>query len=427
MTDQNSNGREFENIPIVTPEVVERMSGGVNGVGDIVASGRTIEQIRSKYHTAVRVQVARDLDSVKKRCLQEAKHGGDEFGWAWPVEIPVKDERGQIKKDANGRWITKEEIIDGKSVHLAMAAARNWGNCTTELYVTADLPDRCELMGVFVDFETGYTNMRPYTIRKASRELSEKQKKKASQIARQEDMTMQIGLSKCIRNVVLGALPSWLTDSMYEESKKYAKSRVEANLKESIERAVALFAKWDVNLDRLEIFLDKPRSNDPKTDWNADDVLKLRAAYQAIKDGDMTISEAFPAVPGAPMAKPTATQTTAPETRTPPPQPTQPAEPPHPAAPPTQTAAQPHDPDGSLTEEQGAMLDEINARAGLISADPKIQRDTIFLWSGQTCRGTLELRNKPNYIIPTLDAARADCEARGLQLAGQGPKKGKLL
>ena len=399
---ESENGREFDNIPVITPEVVERM-GASSGMGELLASGRTIEQIRSKYHTAIRVQVPRDLDSVKKRCLQEAKHGGDEFGWAWPVEIPIKDEKGQIQKDAQGKWLTKKEIIDGPGVHLMMAAARNWGNCTTELYVTTDLPDRYELMGVFVDFETGYTNMRPYTIRKASRDLSDRQKKSASQVARQEDMTMQIGLSKCIRNVIKGALPSWLIDSMYDESKKYSKEALEKKLPAAIESAIFTFGKYGVTVDQIEVLLECP-----KAAWTADHIIKLRGLLQGIKDGDMTISEAFPQ-----MAKQPATEarTAAPEAKA------------EPTSPPAATATE-----LELNAVAGDKLKEITERFYLLAGnDPARRKEVLKNWGCETLTTIMHIGTHPELIENALAQARKDCEEAGEVWPPKDEKQGKIL
>ncbi len=405
----NNNNNDFDGVGIVTPDAVQDLAGGITA-GDLIAQGRTIEQIRSKYHTAVRVQVARNLDEVKKRCLQEAKHGGDEFGWAWPVSVPDKDEDGNIKKDERGKWIMKEEIIDGRSINLAMAAVRNWGNCTTELYVTADLPDRYEVLGVFVDFESGFTNMRPYTQRKAARDLSDKQKKKASQIARQDDMTLQIALSKCIRNVILSSLPSWLTDEMYEESKKWAKSRIKERLAESIEKIIFVVGKYGVSLAQMEMVAEKECAA-----WDENDVVRFRALVQSIRDGQVSVADAFPAV----------NETSTPPQAAVPAQATQTPDTP----PPAETTA-PASNGTELSAELGNALEEISMILNELAGTDAAKRKAYMTnWSGAKIATFTSLKSYPDLIPTVLDRARIvkDEVSEAKQEAAKNQQKGKLL
>lgn len=393
------NSNEFDTVPVFTPTDVREINGNGNPLADQLAQGRTIEQIRSKYHTAVRVQVPRDLEAIKKRCIEEARHGGDEFGWAWPVDVPVKDAEGNIMKDERGRWITKQEIIEGRSIGLAMAAVRNWGNCTVESYVTNDLPDRYELLGVFVDFETGFTSMRPYTIRKASRDLSEKQKGKASQLARQEDMTLQIGLSKCIRNVILGAVPSWLTEQMHDESKKYAEKRIAENLPQSIERAVFAFSKLGVTEAKLEFYLEGKRA-----EWTATDVVKLRGLLQAVKDGDLKVAEMFAQVKDGQEQQTTAQQT--------PPQPKAEA-PVKTESVPAPTSAETSD----LTQEQTNKIDYcINALVALAGNNPDRRKELNKNWTQGHLTTVMHLRNRPDLIDYAYETAMKDAAEEGVEV-----------
>ena len=73
---------------------------------------------QTQFHTAVAVQRPRNLDKVVAAVLREAEFAGDAFYYSFPM--------GGKK-------------IEGPSIGLAMAVAREWSNCAVpvEYYETA--------------------------------------------------------------------------------------------------------------------------------------------------------------------------------------------------------------------------------------------------------------------------------------------------
>ncbi len=148
-------------------------------------------QSKTQYHTAVRVQQPRDLDKVVAAVLREAEFAGDAFYYSFPM--------GGQK-------------VEGPSVGLALAVAREWTNCAVPV-------DYQETAGEwiftahFVDLERGFTVSRVYRQKKGVGRF------KKLDTERAEDMTFQAAQSRAIRNVVLAGVPRWLTDQAKERAK----------------------------------------------------------------------------------------------------------------------------------------------------------------------------------------------------------------
>jgi hypothetical protein len=143
-----------------------------------------LRRSQTQFHTAVMVQRPRNLDKIVAAVLREAEFAGDAFYYSFPM--------GGKK-------------IEGPSIGLAMAVAREWGNCAVpvEYY---DTPTEWIFNAHFVDLERGFTVSRVFRKRKGKGAFKKLEDDRA------EDMTFQAAQSRDIRNVVLAGVPRWLTD-----------------------------------------------------------------------------------------------------------------------------------------------------------------------------------------------------------------------
>ena len=143
---------------------------------------------QTQFHTAVAVQRPRNLDKVVAAVLREAEFAGDAFYYSFPM--------GGKK-------------IEGPSIGLAMAVAREWSNCAVpvEYYETAT---EWVFNAHFVDLERGFTVSRVFRKKKGKGVFKKLEDDRA------EDMTFQAAQSRAIRNVVLAGVPRWLTDQAKE-------------------------------------------------------------------------------------------------------------------------------------------------------------------------------------------------------------------
>jgi hypothetical protein len=273
-------------------EIVEHQGNGSYG-GEIIAQGGAVQQVRSAFCTAVSVQKARDIGSVKRKLLDEARLMGE---------------------DAYYGWGAGKSAIEGPSIDLAVAAARCWGNCATDMLPVQDLADCWIFTAAFIDLETGYTRTRQF--RQAKKHVV------AGKMddERKDDIRFQIGQSKAERNVILKALPSWLINAALEAAKAGVRQELE-NLtrKHGIvhvaDRLVTALMKCGVKEPAI---LAKCAVADRKG-LTVDHLVILRGDLSAIQNGQERADVLFPAVeapaptPPPPAPAPTPQQEATPE------------------------------------------------------------------------------------------------------------------
>ena len=260
-------------------EIIEHQGNGSVG-GEILAHGGAVQQVRSAYATAVAVQRPRILKEVARRVAEEAALAGEDFYYGWRA--------GQ-------------DSIEGPSVKMALCLARNWGNCAIELGPVQDLPDAWVFTAYFIDLETGFTLPRQFRQSKdwvVHGRLDE---------GRKEDMRFQIGQSKCIRNVILNAIPASLVTRAMAEAKKGVRTELEQLCKSNsfatvADRLVSALGKCGA---KEHAVLAKCGITDRKG-LTLDHLVILRGDLNALQNGQERVEVLFPAVeqPASPSPSP---------------------------------------------------------------------------------------------------------------------------
>jgi hypothetical protein len=228
---------------------------------------------QTQFHTAVAVQRPRNLDKVVAAVLREAEFAGDAFYYSFPM--------GGKK-------------IEGPSIGLAMAVAREWSNCAVpvEYYETAT---EWVFNAHFVDLERGFTVSRVFRKKKGKGAFKKLEDDRA------EDMTFQAAQSRAIRNVVLAGVPRWLTDQAKERAKDAVlKGISKEGLAVATDKALKFLAGYGISEERVIAVLAKP-----KHAWASEDIASLRGMASQLKDGQTTAEQLFPAL-AATEAQPTA-------------------------------------------------------------------------------------------------------------------------
>lgn len=219
---------------------------------------------QTQFHTAVAVQRPRNLDKVVAAVLREAEFAGDAFYYSFPM--------GGKK-------------IEGPSIGLAMAVAREWGNCAVpvEYYET---PGEWVFHAHFVDLERGFTVSRVFRKKKGKGAFKKLEDDRA------EDMTFQAAQSRAIRNVVLAGVPRWLTDQAKERAKDAVlKGISKEGLAAATDKALKFLAGYGITEERVIAVLEKP-----KNAWASEDIATLRGMASQLKDGQATAEQLFPSV-----------------------------------------------------------------------------------------------------------------------------------
>jgi len=138
--------------------------------------------------TAQKVEVERDDAKVLRKIATLAAVAGEDWFYTFPV-----------KKRGGGT-----EAIEGPSIKCANNVARAYGNCQVDTRVQ-DAGASWIIYARFVDYETGFSMMRPFQQDKGAGAIG------GANDARRRDMAFQMGVSKAIRNVVCNALETFTT------------------------------------------------------------------------------------------------------------------------------------------------------------------------------------------------------------------------
>jgi hypothetical protein len=184
--------------------------------------------------------------------------------------------------------------IEGPSIGLAMAVAREWSNCAVpvEYYET---PTEWVFTAHFVDLERGFTVSRVYRKKKGKGAFKKLEDDRA------EDMTFQAAQSRAIRNVVLAGVPRWLTDQAKERAKDAVlKGISKEGLAAATDKALKFLASYGISEAQVIATLGKA-----KHEWASEDIASLRGMASQLRDGQATATQLFPA-PEAKEAKPRA-------------------------------------------------------------------------------------------------------------------------
>jgi len=240
--------------------------------GNLQALGQTPGLVRSgtAYTTAMRVARPRAprLAEIKEACLSEAALMGEDGFYVWDVK----------SKDG-------PKVVHGPTVGLMLACARNWGDCAIDVEVQ-EHGRTFVFIASFIDLETGYNVRRAFRQNKAQNIGSRYDSERA------EDMVFQIGQSKAIRNVIRNALPVWLTTAAENAAADVVYGEVNAEgIPAAAAKCIAAFkAEFAVKASALVAKIGRPVD-----DWTARDIVSLRTAFAALRSGDATLAEVFPA------------------------------------------------------------------------------------------------------------------------------------
>lgn len=242
----------------------------------MIPGGQVQQRIQTPYATAISVQQPRELKAAKRRLLEEAVMAGEDFYYGWTVY---------------NKQTRQNELIEGPSVKLAMAAARNWGNCAVDPQPLQETADAFVFAYHFVDLETGFTVGRSFRISKRS-QLGGKMDSE-----RKDDIRFQIGQSKACRNVILNALPSWYINAAMKEAKRGVRIKVEQYVaKNGLVAAVDMVAKALAKHGVDEAAILEKLMIAERKGITVDHIVLLRGDLMAIHEGMETAADLFPAI-----------------------------------------------------------------------------------------------------------------------------------
>lgn len=243
--------------------------------------------IEARYALAIRQP--RDLDAVRLRLLKECKRPrfAEVARWAKP--------QGRKKDPRTGEWV--DNVIEGPSIRFVEAALRCMTNVYPETSVIYDDATRRVMRVAVCDLEANVTYSQDVTIIKhvernsaEGREVVSVRKNKQGravyivEATDDEVLNKQNSLvSKTLRTLGLRVLPGDIIDEAQEEviatQQKADKAEPDAQRK----RIFDSFAEIGIDPEEIKTYFGR--------EVGPADLPKLRALFQALKQGDVNWSE----------------------------------------------------------------------------------------------------------------------------------------
>lgn len=233
--------------------------------------------LESLSRAEIDVQIAtahrfpRSVDRFKKEALSMATHD-EETAASCFYKLTRKEADGGVK------------VIEGPGVRLAEITGSCWGNMRYGARVVSEDDHFITAQGVAHDLERNVS-----TTIEVRRRISGKTGRKYS-----PDMiavTANAACSIALRNAIFKVVPRVFVNSIYEAAKKTAIGNA-TTLVERRGKMIDHFAKMGVSRDRILAVIGKPGIED----IDLTDLETLIGLSTSIKDGDMSVDEAFPAI-----------------------------------------------------------------------------------------------------------------------------------
>jgi hypothetical protein len=214
---------------------------------------------------AQKVAVHRDEQRIMDKIKVLAAAAGEEWGYRFPVK---NNRTGQTS------------YVEGPSIKLATTVARLYGNCVVDCRVV-DFGSDWMIYAKLTDLETGFTLTRPFQQRKAQQSMGKDD-------GRQQDIALQIGASKAIRNVIVNALREFC-DFAHEEAQNSLVNKIGQRLPDWRVKVSERLSAAGVDVIRAERVVGRALG-----EWTAPDVAKVIALAKTVADGMATWNDAFP-------------------------------------------------------------------------------------------------------------------------------------
>ena len=229
-------------------------------------------QTKNRYVTAMSVLKPRNLNRVISKCVEEASIAGEEFLYSW-------------KQGGS--------IIEGLTIGAALSIVRNFGNSFVDVEIQ-EQENAYIFTAYFCDLETGFNLSRSFRQNKSS--PKNKYGKEIYEGERGSDIIYQIGQSKAIRNVILNAIPRWLSSRVLEEAKNNAMATInnmgEVKARELIQKKLTALK---IDLSRVEAIYGKTKG------WDKVKLVQLSAALRSIENGYEEEETLFPTLKETPL------------------------------------------------------------------------------------------------------------------------------
>jgi len=247
-------GFEGQSVRGNLPAMQQAPEGSMNQMS--VGASVMLQQIRKERSEA----------TIRQKVVEMATRNAGSYLYSW-----------EVKNQRTG----KTETIEGGTIKLANDIARLWGNCRI-MHRVETYQDHFLITAAFLDLETNFWTERSFKQRR-SINIGGKYDD-----GRKDDMAMQIGVSKAIRNVVLNAL-SEPAEIAVATVKKNFQSWVEKNPEKVAEFLTEHMERYGLEKARIEKTIGKRTEA-----WTVADKAVAMMKFRSLDEGAAAVEDVFP-------------------------------------------------------------------------------------------------------------------------------------
>lgn len=248
-------------------EIMSREAQGLK-VGAVEVDSQQLSEIKGKIFMAR--EFPRNISASITRIIQECDN--------------IKLAENAIYEYQRG-----DTVVRGASIRLAEAIARNWGNFVCGVTELEQRPGESVVKAYAWDLETNTCDDKTFTVKH-----ERKTKKGSHKLTDPRDIYEMVANNGARRKraCIFAVLPSYIVEQAMEACEKTLKKSV---MKEPIEQVrekiLQSFTEF-VPENTRQVLGDKVGKDFDSI--NANDIVKLRHLYSAIKDGFVKAYDAFP-------------------------------------------------------------------------------------------------------------------------------------
>jgi hypothetical protein len=236
----------------------------------IIQQGNTLVKLENDTQMAISIQRPRDEAGILTKALRELD--------LYPSMSEEAIYNKPVGKDDKGNKVYAE----GLSIRTAESLANRWSNSAYGADIVGEDEESATIAAVFLDYEN---NTRHVMQSRVSKFYTTREKKVVQLTPDRFDMKIKAEQSKLLREVILRSLPAGLKREYRLKAEKLLKGdKINTRRTALVER----FHELGVSVEQLVAY----KCAEIK-DWKHSDITEMLGVYNAIRDGEVNVEEAF--------------------------------------------------------------------------------------------------------------------------------------
>ncbi len=252
----------------IMPIQPEETSGGAA----LMREGAAIVKLENMTQMQMAIQRPRDEAKILRAALMELET------YASTAEEAIYSK--PVGKDND---TGKMKYAEGLSIRAAESLAQRWTNSAFGAEIISDDGDVVSGAAIFMDYENNTRRCFPFRVSRIYKGKDGSTRR--TEEGRFNDIVVKAHISKALREAILRSLPAGLKTE-YENK---ARAIIGQKGASKVGQMIAAFAKLGVSLDMVKRAIGKEVDA-----ANDEDFTKLRGIFNAIREGETTVAEAFP-------------------------------------------------------------------------------------------------------------------------------------